>query len=134
MSYPRYISHKEVGAAKIEAVERGSDGGLLIVLEKPYVSVRLSHGEARNKPDPSPGWYLIDYGSYVSFSPPKAFEQGYTAVTDEAPDPSVAEWKASPAERVEIEASNARLLQAQAQDEEQGAVPGRKQPKPERAL
>jgi len=84
MEYPRFVSHKEVGAVKIRAVEKASDGGLLVVLDGDYPFVRLSHEQARNKPVPEAGWYLVQYDNgYVSFSPSKAFEEGYTALAVE---------------------------------------------------
>jgi hypothetical protein len=79
MEYPRYVSHKEVSAARIASVDPGADGSLILHLEGGFDNVILSHHERMNKPAPSPGWYLVQYdGGHVSFSPRLVFEAGYS--------------------------------------------------------
>ena len=83
---PKYRSHKEVRALKIKTLEALPDGGLLItpadagyeqsqyIVPKEFVPL---HDPAR----PSVGWYYVVYeNGYKSFSPPEAFEQGYTRI------------------------------------------------------
>lgn len=85
MGYPKYSSHKTVEAAKISSVELGADGSLTVGLEGGYDNVLFTHQERQGKPSPEAGWYLIRYvDGYVSFSPAKAFEDGYTEIYDPA--------------------------------------------------
>lgn len=80
MGYPQYLSHKQVGAAKISVVEFGADGSVVVYLIG-FPKVVLSHEDRRNKPVPEAGNYLVQYADgYISFSPAKAFEEGYTPV------------------------------------------------------
>lgn len=78
-----YTSHKRVRAAKITAMvppnEVFTPGG------------RVTYNP-KGKPKPSLGWYIIGYeDGYISFSPPGAFESGYTAER-----PKAEHWKAEP--------------------------------------
>lgn len=88
MDYPKYISHKEVSAAKIAAIDPGADGSLTLHLEGGFDNVVIPHQDVKHKPQPEAGWYLIRYADgYVSFSPEDVFEEGYTLLQD----PGVAE-------------------------------------------
>ncbi len=88
MGYPRYVGHKEVGAAKISGVDRGSDGGLIVHLAG-FSTVRFTQREKSNKPIPETGWYMLVYDDgYISFSPPDQFEKGYTAKEEPGLDAS----------------------------------------------
>jgi hypothetical protein len=78
MNYPRYISHKTVGAARISAVDHGADGSVIVHLEGGFDNVVISHYDKKNKPNPEVGNYLVQYeDGHISFSPAKAFEEGY---------------------------------------------------------
>lgn len=82
MEYPRYVSHKEVSAAKISEVDPGADGSLTLHLEGGFDNVVMSHHDRRHKPVPEKGWYLVRYeDGYFSFSPAAQFEQGYTLLS-----------------------------------------------------
>jgi hypothetical protein len=75
---PKYRCHKEVHALKIKSVE--------------YVNAMLTFEDAgfaplhvppayMTKHDPKPGGYYVVYDDgYTSFSPAKAFEDGYTRI------------------------------------------------------
>lgn len=79
MGYPKYVSHKEVGAAKIAAVDQGADGSVTVELEGDFDKVVISHHDKRHKPEPQVGMYLVQYADgYISFSPAAQFEDGYT--------------------------------------------------------
>jgi hypothetical protein len=83
--YPLYKCHKEVSAAKIQSVERGGDGSLTLHLYDGFDNVVIPHEEMQRKPRPETGWYLVLYGDgYRTFSPAKAFEEGYTPVSEMA--------------------------------------------------
>lgn len=79
-----YRSHKKVRALKIASVEIEDDattteGSQLarIQFEDPAFEWRWI--PLGGKPIPKPGWYLVQYDNgYVSFSPAKQFEEGYT--------------------------------------------------------
>lgn len=80
---PIYVCHKEVRALKIaEVLDRGTD---TTTDENQIVEVRFERDEfepvvcsLRGKPTSQAGWYLVHYGDYFSFSPAKAFEEGYS--------------------------------------------------------
>lgn len=79
MEYPKYVSHKEVGAVKIASVDRGADGSVTLYLEGGFANVIVTHHDLKHKPVPEAGWYLIQYADgYLSFSPASQFEAGYT--------------------------------------------------------
>jgi hypothetical protein len=84
MNYPKYLSHKEVSAAKIAAVDQGADGSITVHLEGGFDSVTISHHDRKHKPAPEKGWYLVQYSDgYISFSPAAAFEEGYALAPSE---------------------------------------------------
>ena len=74
----RYKCHKEVLAAKIEKIEIVLDGDAVLTLD----------GEKRGcsafwmkRHNPVVGGYYVEYqDGYASFSPAKAFEEGYTRI------------------------------------------------------
>ncbi len=88
---PKYKSHKEVHALKIDtinldsdmAVGRETDGSAIIVpAEDGYASFRVDHAYV-SKHNPKPGGYYVVYkDGYESFSPAEAFEDGYTLIED----------------------------------------------------
>ncbi len=81
---PVYICHKEVRALKIARVEdRGtdttSDENEIVEVFFEDIAFPPRKFNLRSKPKPDAGWYLIRYeDGYESFSPAKAFEEGYT--------------------------------------------------------
>lgn len=83
LGLPRYRCHKKVRAAEIKSVEPGRiDGkgpGATIYLNLPIRSWVCVGEEFMHKHDPRPGGYFVVYDDgYESFSPAKAFEEGYT--------------------------------------------------------
>lgn len=86
---PRYRCHKEVWALKIAAVtdptEEGNetDGSRLLIFENeriPYAPIRVNHEYVRKHKPEAGGYYVVYADGYLSFSPAKAFEDGYTRV------------------------------------------------------
>ncbi len=81
---PRYKCHKEVGAFKIAVLEYRSDGGLKITPAESGFDVVYVEPEFVPRHDPARpqvGWYLVVYeNGYKSFSPAKAFEEGYPPI------------------------------------------------------
>lgn len=76
---PQYKCHKTVYALRITGVIVGLDGSILCV-EAPFAPKGMS-AEWCNKHKPYAGGYYIQYeDGYESFSPAKAFEEGYTRV------------------------------------------------------
>ena len=85
---PRYKCHKEVRALKIASVHRASKfapdaavGRLFISPEdERFESVEVSE-EYVEKHNPQVGGYYVVYeDGYKSYSPAKAFEEGYTLI------------------------------------------------------
>ena len=79
---PRYRCHKEVWALKIKTVDLlGFDQGAHLTPEDPsFTSIPVSDAYCR-KHHPFEGGYFIVYADgYMSFSPAKAFEEGYVAI------------------------------------------------------
>lgn len=89
---PKYKCHKQVHALKIASIEldidkaklegnRETDGSAVIVpVESGYAPFKVDHDFIR-KHNPQPGGYYVVYeDGYQSFSPAKAFEDGYTLI------------------------------------------------------
>lgn len=88
---PRYKCHKEVHALKINGIEldivsarhegRETDGSAVLTpADGNYAPFRVpSDFVARNKLIVG-GYYVVYADGYKSFSPPDAFEQGYTEI------------------------------------------------------
>ena len=76
MELPQYRSHKVVGAAKIIAIDNDARVTLDGVDTPHYVGhqwLEEKHAEV--------GGYFVQYeDGYCSYSPAKAFEEGYTRV------------------------------------------------------
>lgn len=90
---PRYLCHKEVWALQIKDVirdadvahaeNRETDGSAMIVpIDGRYAPIRVDSDYLR-KHQPKIGGYYVVYppDGYKSFSPAKAFEDGYTLIT-----------------------------------------------------
>lgn len=82
----KYKCHKVVEAAKITGYEHGSDGVWLKFKELDNVSVSYEWLRQRVLPGKSPiGGYFVKYDdAYTSWSPADVFEEGYTALEEEA--------------------------------------------------
>jgi hypothetical protein len=81
-TFPRYKCHKEVNAVKIDKVIviDGSGGAYLYFTNYPVVEVD-HHYMAKHNPS-SGGYYVIYDDGYTSWSPAKAFEDGYTLIEE----------------------------------------------------
>jgi hypothetical protein len=90
---PRYQSHKIVHALKIKSIEffhhtNDGESGVWITPEDAYYGQFKAPWHSmfgkvedilKNEKRPAPGWYYVVYDDgYVSYSPEKAFEEGYT--------------------------------------------------------
>jgi hypothetical protein len=82
---PRYQCHKKVWALKIADIklnvpEKPSTGAMITPSEKGYApfSVDAAYMD-KHKPQIG-GYYVVYDDGYKSFSPAKAFEEGYTRV------------------------------------------------------
>ena len=92
---PKWQSHKVVEAGKIGRIAEHVEGGFLLTLDLPdnwTAEVQVSQ-EYFNKHNPLPGGYYVRYpgDGYESWSPAKAFEEGYRLLREdpapEQPDP-----------------------------------------------
>lgn len=85
---PLYQCHKKVYALKIAAIEQTpanveADGGSwnLVVADEAYGPFRVSHEWYTAKKPEVGGYYVVYPGDgYDSYSPAKAFEDGYTRI------------------------------------------------------
>lgn len=88
---PRYKCHKEVWALKIKAIDfdsvkaqlenRETDGSAAITPEDPrYAPFKVDHQYLRKHKPEVGGYYVVYHDGYKSFSPAKAFEDGYTLI------------------------------------------------------
>lgn len=84
MEMPRYRSHKEVWALKIAAIEINQDGSASIApADKGYAPFKASAEWAtrfKGSEAVDPGYYVTYADGFASWSPTKAFEEGYTRV------------------------------------------------------
>ncbi len=77
---PKYKCTKEVHALKIAEITEGTDGAMITPIEEGYAPFFVS-GEYVKKHNPQVGGYYVVYkDGYKSFSPAKAFEDGYTLI------------------------------------------------------
>lgn len=86
---PKYRCHKEVWALKIESVAMIEDGTAVIIPQDEHYekfSVDAAYVKrhiAGVSPDIVLGGYFVQYADgYQSFSPAKAFEDGYTLIRE----------------------------------------------------
>lgn len=79
---PKYLCHKQVWALKIAAISYDAVHGVtrLTPEESPYAPVVVTQ-EWMAKHQPEVGGYYVVYGDgYKSYSPAKAFDEGYTRI------------------------------------------------------
>jgi hypothetical protein len=84
MEMPRYQSHKKVWALKIKEVRlvpAGPDVHTIVPEDGRYAPITISD-EYVNKHKPEAGGYYVVYDDgYKSFSPAKAFDEGYSLIS-----------------------------------------------------
>ena len=85
---PRYKCHKQVWALKIASItwdgegeDREYDGSWMITpADKGYAPFRVDAEYMRRHRPSAGGYYVVYDDGYKSFSPAKAFEEGYTLI------------------------------------------------------
>lgn len=84
---PTYRCHKEVRAFKIASIEFvDADGSARIVpvtgnvTKRGYLSTKPDYVDRFKGGDDDPGYFVLYADGYESWSPTKAFEEGYTRV------------------------------------------------------
>lgn len=76
---PLYNCHKKVRALKIESIEVDDNGSVIITPEyKSYLPFEVSQAYMEKHVPVSGGYYVVYEDGYESYSPAKAFEEGYT--------------------------------------------------------
>lgn len=82
-AFPRYSCHKQVWALKIGEIKINEDQSALIIpADKGYgkfvtrVNFALTYRPGEN----DLGYYVVYKDGYTSWSPTKAFEEGYTRI------------------------------------------------------
>jgi hypothetical protein len=87
LEMPKYRCHKEVWALKISSIVdptqpgNESDGSRMIhPTDTRYEPFRVPHGYMRKHSPEVGGYYVVYADGYESYSPEKAFEDGYSLV------------------------------------------------------
>lgn len=81
MQLPRWQCHKQVLAVKIAAMEVAEDKSAKIATDDPAIPVFVSPPGWRERfkgSEDDLGYYVVYDDGYTSWSPTKAFEEGYT--------------------------------------------------------
>jgi hypothetical protein len=85
---PRYLCHKKVWALKIAGIKRDGEGesretdgsATITPAENGYAPFKVDHAYMhKHKPEVG-GYYIVYDDGYKSFSPAKAFEEGYSLI------------------------------------------------------
>jgi len=80
MEMPKYQCHKIVHALKIEKIEKIDDVVYITPSDEGFAKFS-TNPEFIHKHQPQEGGYYVVYeDGYVSYSPTKAFEEGYTRI------------------------------------------------------
>ena len=78
---PRYQCHKQVWALRISAIETAEDGSAKIApAERLYSTIQTKPGYPFKGSEDDLGYYVVYVDGYESWSPTRAFEDGYTLV------------------------------------------------------
>lgn len=82
---PRYKCHKEVWALKIKEVKRVCSGNAMVTYtivpaDEGYAPFEVSQEYIGKHHPVAEGYYVVYADGYISYSPAKAFEEGYTRV------------------------------------------------------
>jgi hypothetical protein len=79
---PRYQCHKQVWALKIEEImpARDNDGALIVPADDAYADFEVDAAYIQKHKPEVGGYYVVYDDGYKSFSPAKAFEEGYTRI------------------------------------------------------
>ena len=83
MQMPRYRCHKVVWALKIDALEVRADKSAVIAPGDNRFGVfntDAGWADRFHGSEEDPGYYVLYEGGYASWSPTKAFEDGYTLI------------------------------------------------------
>lgn len=88
MQMPRYQCHKQVWALKIKEIHPGgspTEPGCTLVFEDARYAPRFMSEHWAGAHTALEGGYLVVYADgYLSYSPAKAFEDGYTLIDGES--------------------------------------------------
>lgn len=79
---PLYNCHKQVRALKIEEIcpplTEGLQGARLAIVDAGFAPVTVSDEYMKKHSPQAGGYYVVYEDGYQSYSPAKAFEEGYT--------------------------------------------------------
>jgi hypothetical protein len=83
MEMPRYKCHKKVWALEIKSIEPLEGFARIYFVDTRYAPMQVTNGYvAKHNPQPG-GYYVVYKDGYKSYSPAKAFEEGYHLDTTE---------------------------------------------------
>jgi hypothetical protein len=82
MEMPQYRCHKKVWALKIGGIGPADSAGacLLFPEDSRYAAIKVDSVYRAKHVPTSGGYYVVYDDGYKSFSPAKAFEEGYTLI------------------------------------------------------
>lgn len=86
---PRYQCHKQVWALKIKAITRVPSGNAgvqygIVPEDARYAPFDVSPEYVGRNSPAAGGYYMVYADGYISYSPAKAFEDGYTLIDGES--------------------------------------------------
>lgn len=79
MEMPKYQCHKKVWALKIKSIERDAVTKLSFE-DEGYAAILVSYDYDQKHQPEAGGYYVVYADGYASYSPAKAFEEGYSRV------------------------------------------------------
>lgn len=80
---PRYRCHKIVHALKIKEVKHWPAGGAQLIFEEPgFGPLSVNASYLSRNPVQAGGYFVVYQDGYQSWSPAKAFEEGYTRIEE----------------------------------------------------
>lgn len=77
---PKYRSHKEVWALKIKSTHREADGSGTLFFEEAGFAPRAMDASFMARAQDGEGYFVQYEDGYMSWSPVKAFEDGYVRI------------------------------------------------------
>lgn len=117
---PRYKSHKEVWALKLREVRPSIYQGAyaLVFEDDQYAAVRVSEEWFASKKPEAGGYYVVYPGDgYASYSPAKAFEEGYSLIAAKSQAAPAATADAAPVELTDEQRDLVERLRLQCETE-----------------
>lgn len=79
---PKYVCHKEVRALKIRSIDRRDGKYFVVPFDERFGPIEVQDSWIDKHGAKAGMYYVVYKDGYVSVSPARAFEEGYTAVQE----------------------------------------------------